>query len=94
MRGDFADPDSRDSKRFRRRFRIPHKLYLALLDLANEWFSQKLKDAMGRPVTPIELKLLSTLRILERSCPYDAVAELTDISENICISEMTHQIYS
>ena len=38
---------------------------------------------MGGLTIPIKLKLLSTLRILGRDCPYDAVAELTDISEDI-----------
>ena len=53
-----------------------------------EWFPQKNKDAMGRLNTSIELKLLSTLRILGRGCPYDAVVELTDISgtSNVFIS--------
>ena len=65
-----------------------------------EWFPQKNKDSMGRLNTPIELKLLSTLRILGRSCPYDPVVELTDISEDIirlwhlkCIHKFSKEMY-
>ena len=39
-RGDFSKDDTRDSKIFRRRFRVPHTLFLALLSYTKEWFPQ------------------------------------------------------
>ena len=48
--------------------------------MANEWFPQRLGGAYGREVSPIELKLLVTLRILGKGCCWDLLYKLSGVS--------------
>ena len=59
---------------------VPFQLFKELLVMANEWFPQRLVDAYGREVSPIELKLLVTLRILGKGCCRDLSYELSGVS--------------
>ena len=46
--GDFSNIDSRESKRFRRRFRVPYTLYRSILHHVKDWFPQPEFDACGQ----------------------------------------------
>jgi len=83
--GDFSSPSSKDSLLFRRRFRIPHSLFVQLLEETREWFpfyaNTGLASRFGTVAVPIELKLLGVLRILGRAACFDEIKELSNMSE-------------
>ena len=56
---DLPDPTSRAAKRFRRRFRVPHVLFLTLVRRVIEegWFPTAEVDVVGRPCIPVTLKV-------------------------------------
>jgi DDE superfamily endonuclease len=69
---------------FRRRFRLPYKEYLQLVEDAREsglfvsW-EQESKDAMGNLPSPMELMVLGSLRYLGRGWTFDDLQEATGI---------------
>ena len=77
------DCDSAEAKLFRRRFRVPYKLYLIILRWTEEWVAGKEKstDCTGRSAVPTSLKLLGVLRILGRGTCFDGIKELTYMGE-------------
>jgi hypothetical protein len=77
-----ADPSHRDSKTL---FRIPYPVFKSLVQLVEdvEWFKVGKSDASGRPAAPLDLKILSCLRVLGRGCYFDAMEELCGISDEI-----------
>ena len=40
--GAYADPESRDEKHFRNRFRVPYSFYKKLLEMAEPWYPKRL----------------------------------------------------
>ena len=83
QRDNLSDLKSRDGKTFRNRFTVPFQLFNELLVLAKSWFPQRLVDAFGKEVSPIELKLLGTLRILGKGCSWDLLYELSGVSAEV-----------
>ena len=83
QRDNLSDLTSRDGKTFRNRFTVPFQLFQELLLMANAWFPQRLSDAYGKEVSPIELKLLGTLRILGKGCSWDLLYELSGVSAEV-----------
>jgi hypothetical protein len=70
--------------KFRRRFRMPYRTFLELLELLKEdpKFARWQKpDAVGSMCSPIELMLLGALRYLGRGWTFDDVEEATAINE-------------
>ena len=73
------DEQSRDGKYFRRRFRMPHSLFMTLVDvvLAEQWFpkygpeGQGPKDCTGNHGASLHVKLLSVFRVLGRGVVFD-----------------------
>jgi hypothetical protein len=71
-------------KKFRRRFRLPHRKFLELVRLAFEldWFPTFGKpDAVGVYGAPIEILILGALRYLGRGWTFDDIEEQTNVSE-------------
>lgn len=77
--------------KFRRRFRLPFDEYARLLAeiRAEEWFPgyDTMKDAVGLPGAPLELKVLGALRVLGRHATFDDIEEATGISAE------THRLF-
>jgi DDE superfamily endonuclease len=94
----YVDPVNIESPKFklkfRRRFRMP---YRSFLDLVNEMKGHRYDDgsraferwqsfdATGNPSSPIELMILGALRYLGRGLTFDDIEEMT------CISQETHR---
>lgn len=81
----FKDPhDRKGGQLFRRRFRVPFPVYLEILRMTREsnWFSEG-RDAIGILSAPLELKVLSVLRVLGRGYCFDGVEELCFISAEV-----------
>ena len=79
------DPlDRKGGKLFRRRFRVPYPIFIRLVQITrdSDWFSEK-KNCAGRQAAPLELKILSVLRVLGRGYCFDGVEELTLISAEV-----------
>ena len=53
---------------------------------AKEWFPQNVLDAFGKEISPIELKLLGTLRILGKRCSWDLLYEVICQDIGLCLS--------
>ena len=71
------DATHRLGKLFRRRFRVPFPIYEKLLtDLRNDGWD-KGKDAAKRNSVPLELCILSSLRVLGRGEVFDTCSELS-----------------
>jgi Plant transposon protein len=79
------DPASSEGIDFRRRSRVLFPVFCKLVTLAEEFilFSCATKDSYGRACAPIELKILSSLRILGWGWVMDDVTELTGMSNEI-----------
>ena len=72
--------------KFRRRFRIPYKQFLWLVDEAikEKWFPRWMsKDAAGKDAKPLQLLILGALRYLGRGLTFDDLEECTAISEEL-----------
>lgn len=52
---------------------------------AKEWFPQNALDAFGKEISPIELKLLDTLRILGKGCSWDLLYEVICQDIGLCL---------
>ena len=76
-----SDPTHRNGKLFRQRFRVPYPVYRKLLAALQELpdFADA-PDAIGRPGTPLYLKVLASLRVLGRGECFDTCDELSDIA--------------
>ena len=79
--------DSRDGKLFRRRFRVPYGVFCNLVQkcLDKNLFGENAsrdRDITGRTLCPVEIKLLSVLRILGRNWNFDDIAEATFMGES------------
>ena len=74
---DHKDPNTRAGKYFRRRFRVPYLVYVQILEMCREanLFSEHYNSC------PLELKLLSALRLLDRGGPFDAAYDGSLMSE-------------
>ena len=74
--------DTRIGKLFRRRFRVPYVVYcdLVTICLDKKIFGEncnKDTDIANRKIRPVEIKLLSVLRILGRNWNFDDISEAT-----------------
>ena len=71
---------SRIGKLFRRRFRVPYQVYCKLVHMciAKKLFGDNSAlefDIANRLICPVEIKMLSVLRILGRNWNFDDIAE-------------------
>jgi hypothetical protein len=78
----FCDDNHRNGKLFRTRFRVPFDFVLLLYQWVRIWYVRKKTDAAKRPSAPIELLVLSCLRILGRGWTFDCCAEATNIGRD------------
>ena len=85
------NPSLREGKLFRRRFRVPYPVFEYIVRVARErkWFVNKngmepARDAFGRKAVPLELKVLSVLRILGRGGVFDDAYDGSGMSEETC----------
>jgi len=72
--------------KFRRRFRMPFKLWQELVEMMNQHilfqpWRRGSKDAFGKEGSPIEILSLGALRYLGRKCTFDCLEEATFISK-------------
>jgi hypothetical protein len=73
------DPETRDGKYFRRRFRMPYQLYQVLIEvILNEKWFPKYSDSGEGPMdctknrgASLQVKVLSVLRVLGRGVTFD-----------------------
>ena len=86
-----ADPDSRDGKYFRRRFRVPYILFTAIVDVAigDRWFPGEFEvdgrgvaNATGERGASLHVKILSVLRVLGRGDCFDDCFDGSNCSES------------
>ena len=79
------DPESREGKLFRRRFRVPFSVFQWIVTLwrAKKWPGcSKYKYNFGGPLTdPLELKIMAALRYLGRGECWDTCSEFSGIPE-------------
>jgi len=82
--GLWSDAAHAQGKLFRRRFRVPWSFYKAIVKHVgeDENFSELMPgpDALGRPPTLLDLKVLGVLRVLGRYVTFDDIEELNGIS--------------
>ena len=78
----YKDGDSKAGKNFRRRFRMPWKMFDQACAEVKEkgWWPVGGADCAGRPAAPMELLVLGVFRMLGRACTFDDLEELSDIS--------------
>ncbi len=76
------DEFSVSGQRFRRRFGVPHEIFLQIVKKARKWFPKKDCDAFRRPAIPIQLKVLASLRVLSKGWNFDGIAELSFMHES------------
>ena len=76
--------DRKGGKLFRRRFRVLYPINLQIFDItrASGLFTES-PDAAGNPAAPLDLKILSVLRVLGRGYCFDGVEELRCISAEV-----------
>ena len=76
-----SDPRTKTANLFRLRFRVPHPVYLQLLEDARENFPYA-PDAVGHMGMPLECRILGWLRILGRGWCFDDVSEMSELSQS------------
>ena len=85
-------PDSIDGRYFRRRFRIPYKMFQALIQvmLDDNWFPGDFEAdgggkccKLGRKGASLHVKVLSVLRVLGRGVCFDELYDGSGLSESI-----------
>ena len=82
--GRCKDPETPEHQLFRRRFTVPFTMYADIVKKARDWGvfpKDGDTDASGRPAVPLELKVLGALRYLGKGVCFDAIAELSGMSE-------------
>jgi hypothetical protein len=77
---------SRTGKLFRRRFRVPYQVYCKLVHMCidKKLFGESSArefDIAYRLICPVEIKMLSVLRILGQNWNFDDIAEATLMGE-------------
>jgi hypothetical protein len=76
-------PGSRAALLFRKRFRVPFRIFESLVSWTNQWLSREghhETNASGIPAIPTSLKVLAVLRILGRASCADGIEELCGMS--------------
>ena len=68
-------------KTFMRRFRVPHSIFIRLVDWTKGWHEGNSSDISGRPRCPTELKVLGWLRMVGRGVCLDDIEELSCIKK-------------
>jgi hypothetical protein len=88
-----SDPSSQKAKLFRRRFRMPHNLFLYIVSRCREKaiFSD-VKSTRGQ--IPDEIKLMCCLRILGRDNCLDDISEFSDMGESTALNVLTKFVLS
>ena len=88
-----SDSSSPKAKLFRRRFRMPHNLFVYIVARCKEQavFSD-IKSNKGR--IPDEIKLLCCFRILGRDNCFDDVSEFSDMGESTALHVFTKFVLS
>lgn len=83
-KGDCKIPGSREYKLFRRRFGVRFERFKNFCETARNWDTIKTEetDVSGREAVPLELKVLGALRMVCKGCAFDAIAELSGMSES------------
>ena len=81
-KGDCKIPGTREYKLFRRRFGVRFERFKNFCETARTWDTIKEIDAIGREAVPLELKVLGALRMVCKGCAFDAIAELSGMSES------------
>ena len=83
-------PDSIDGRYFRRRFRIPYKMFQALIQvmLDDNWFPGDFEAdgkccKLGRKGASLHVKVLSVLRVLGRGVCFDELYDGSGLSESV-----------
>ena len=79
-------------KTFMRRFRVPHSIFIRLVDWTKGWHEGNTADVCGRPRCPTELKVLGWLRIIGRDVCFDDLEELSCIKRPTIHSISTNSI--
>lgn len=103
-RNSISKEETRDGMYFRRRFRVPYELFLALMTciLEERWFSGFEDDGRGkldatrderRRGASLQVKVLSTLRILGRGNVFDECFDGSGCSESL-IAAFFHDFLS
>ncbi|CAM9530890.1 unnamed protein product, partial [Sphacelaria rigidula] len=79
-----ADPASREASVFRRRFRVPHKFLLQIVELVQKrhWFSSSVVDVSGRHGVP-DMQVLAALQTLGRGTCFDGINQMSLIIEPV-----------
>lgn len=86
------DLNTREGKRFRRRFRMPATLFFDhLIPMVKEY---GIFGSTRSHVVPIEIKCLIALRRLARGETYDTISELTKVSEESCRWIFLHFVHN
>mmetsp|Transcript_9125 Transcript_9125/g.8156 ORF Transcript_9125/g.8156 Transcript_9125/m.8156 type:complete len:199 (+) Transcript_9125:63-659(+) len=80
----YRDITHKNGKLFRRRFRVPYNVFLEICDICHRenWFPLSY-DAVGRPSSPCNIKILGVLRVLGRGVCFDDIEELSNISAEV-----------
>ncbi len=76
---DVADPKSRMGKKFRRRFRVPYQTYQKIVHMCRNTGETDFNYPevhMGEPTIPLELKILTVLRVLGGGLKFNDAAEM------------------
>ena len=80
-KGDCKIPGTREYKLFRRRFGVGFERYRLFCQATRDCSRTKGIDAAGRAAVPLELKVLGALCMVCKGCAFDAIAELSGMSE-------------
>ena len=90
---DLLDPTSRAAKLFRRRFRVPHVLFLTLVVrrvVEEGWFPTAEMDVVGRPCIPVTLKVSNITQYLlnmDSGVDNPAAVDMNDSSVAVATTE-------
>ena len=80
-KGECKIPETREYKLFRRRFGVGFERHKIFCEATRTWNTTKDIDAAGRTAVPLELKVLGALPMVCKGCAFDAIAELSGMSE-------------
>ena len=82
-----SDPQSRDGQEFRKRFRVPYPVFQRIVKLCKdtdeEAFNYSEIDAVKQSSIPLELKILSVLRVLGAGLKFLETSDLTDRHQSV-----------
>ena len=80
-KGDCKIPGTREDKLFRRGLGVGFERYKAFCEATRAWSTTKEIYAAGRAAVTLELKVLGALHMVCKGCAFDAIAELSGMSE-------------